>query len=776
MKNSLSQVSQRAGRIRGYAGGGVVRGPGTGTSDSISAKLSDGEFVLPADTVRKVGVKSLRDLVHATHTPVKAKPGRHNYANGDLATDDEQKHPNSFGDAAAAAADPSVTQVKTAAPAAPAPPPAAASAAASPNQTSPANTFPQSSPSAGANVYGGAGPGALGSSGQLASVPDGIGGQPGRQPARPNSFGDAAPAPVATPAAEPAATVANIPQPALQSVPAGAKSFGDAAAAARDSSVAQVPTGTQDARTRLLGPSAIPTGGLKAPAPDGSHDRWSNTEVGRNVTNSLAALPGVAGALPTIAKTGGAVSSGINAASRLLNVGAGVAAAGGAPTPAPAASSPSFAASEAGAGRGVVNPARVDPSTPLPQSGPSSDPQPGYGPIGDRMKLTNEQAATMNPAGRITATRGANGTMEFSGGNVSGQVSYNDAGGNALPGGGLNGKGFSGFDVAPAGANIATGPNGSYAFATSGSGLRDQGGQGSQGGQQDQGGQGGQGGQGSGYTADGVDVRGLNGPQAERYAAEVRQAQAINKGQAEQRKSWEHRVAQWDDPFSGIGKARRNMEVSMSGMTGYHHRGKGGAGEALAASRMAAYGNLAAQHFGMAAGDRDDATRRHTSDNTLRGTEMQEQGGTARARLMEAGHNNRFGQTQGLARDKFGLEQTAAGYQNRGAQRIEKAQQDLEAAGSDPAKQRSARQRLLGLMGKQDDDAWQGIALQGATDVHGNKTEGVLAALNKRTGDVRRLDQGAQHPSAAPAEGTRVRGKDGKMYVVKDGKPVLVGG
>ena len=369
----------------------------------------------------------------------------------------------------------------------------------------------------------------------------------------------------------------------------------------------------------------------------------------------------------------------------------------------------------------------------------------------------------MNPAGRITATRSANGTMEFSGGNVSGQVSYNDASGNALPGGGLNGKGFSGFDVAPAGANIATGPNGSYAFATSGSGQRDQGGQGSQGGQ---------GGQGSGYTADGVDVRGLNGPQAERYAAEVRQAQAINKGQAEQRKSWEHRVAQWNDPFSGIGQARRNMEVSMSGMTGYHHRGKGGAGEALAASRMAAYGNLAAQHFGMAAGDRDDATRRHTSDNTLRGTEMQEQGGTARARLMEAGQNSRFGQTQGLARDKFGMEQTAAGYQNRGAQRIEKAQQDLEAAGNDPAKQRSARQRLLGLMGKQDDDAWQGIALQGATDAHGNKTEGVLAALNKRTGDVRRLDQQSTQ-STAPADGARVRGKDGLIYVVRNGQPIL---
>ena len=49
---------------------------------------------------------------------------------------------------------------------------------------------------------------------------------------------------------------------------------------------------------------------------------------------------------------------------------------------------------------------------------------------------------------------------------MRGQVSYNDASGKALPGGGLEGKGFSGFNVAPAGANVAIGPNGSYAYST----------------------------------------------------------------------------------------------------------------------------------------------------------------------------------------------------------------------------------------------------------------------------------------------------------------------
>ena len=38
-----------------FAAGGEVKGPGTGTSDSVPARLSDGEFVLTAKSVRGAG-------------------------------------------------------------------------------------------------------------------------------------------------------------------------------------------------------------------------------------------------------------------------------------------------------------------------------------------------------------------------------------------------------------------------------------------------------------------------------------------------------------------------------------------------------------------------------------------------------------------------------------------------------------------------------------------------------------------------------------------------
>lgn len=53
----------------GYASGGKVRGPGGPTEDKIPAMLSDGEYVLPADTVKKVGVQNLDALKDATHAP-----------------------------------------------------------------------------------------------------------------------------------------------------------------------------------------------------------------------------------------------------------------------------------------------------------------------------------------------------------------------------------------------------------------------------------------------------------------------------------------------------------------------------------------------------------------------------------------------------------------------------------------------------------------------------------------------------------------------------------
>lgn len=51
-------------------GSPIVRGPGTGTSDSVPVNLSSGESVLPTDTTKALGSNAIARLIQATHTPV----------------------------------------------------------------------------------------------------------------------------------------------------------------------------------------------------------------------------------------------------------------------------------------------------------------------------------------------------------------------------------------------------------------------------------------------------------------------------------------------------------------------------------------------------------------------------------------------------------------------------------------------------------------------------------------------------------------------------------
>ena len=67
----------------GKALGGMVRGPGTSTSDSIPARLSNGEYVVRAAAVRQPGVRELLDGLNFG-TPIVRRMPRPYYAEGGL--------------------------------------------------------------------------------------------------------------------------------------------------------------------------------------------------------------------------------------------------------------------------------------------------------------------------------------------------------------------------------------------------------------------------------------------------------------------------------------------------------------------------------------------------------------------------------------------------------------------------------------------------------------------------------------------------------------------
>ncbi|MFC5802810.1 phage tail tape measure protein [Streptomyces formicae] len=86
------------GLVQGFPGGGFVQGPGTGTSDSIPAWVSNGEYVIKAAAVRKYGL-AMFDSLNAMRL---AGGGRVGYAKGGkvsaTVTNARRELPGDFGE------------------------------------------------------------------------------------------------------------------------------------------------------------------------------------------------------------------------------------------------------------------------------------------------------------------------------------------------------------------------------------------------------------------------------------------------------------------------------------------------------------------------------------------------------------------------------------------------------------------------------------------------------------------------------------------------------
>lgn len=183
-----------------------------------------------------------------------------------------------------------------------------------------------------------------------------------------------------------------------------------------------------------------------------------SSELGRQVYNTAMALPGIGG-IGRVAQTGGLVSRAVNTTAGVANkVATGTAALAALPAGAESPEPAPTAQPATGAGRGTVNPPTVGASKPLLEAARQQD--------WSRQGMTNAQVAQANPEGRVQFERQPNGVASFSGSNVSGPVSYTNGAGAPLAGAGIDGRGFGGFDSAPAGAKVAIGEGG-YAFGSS---------------------------------------------------------------------------------------------------------------------------------------------------------------------------------------------------------------------------------------------------------------------------------------------------------------------
>ena len=78
-------LKRRMAEADSYANGGMVRGPGTGTSDDVQDEVPEGTYIMPADSTKMIGARGLKNFGQGGKVPV-------NLSNGEFKMPPEQVH------------------------------------------------------------------------------------------------------------------------------------------------------------------------------------------------------------------------------------------------------------------------------------------------------------------------------------------------------------------------------------------------------------------------------------------------------------------------------------------------------------------------------------------------------------------------------------------------------------------------------------------------------------------------------------------------------------
>ncbi len=172
------------------------------------------------------------------------------------------------------------------------------------------------------------------------------------------------------------------------------------------------------------------------------------------------------------------------------------------------------------------------------------------------------------------------------------------------------------------------------------------------------------------------------------------------------------------------------------------------------------------------------------TDATLRGAQpgvdvvaMRENAGIQREGMQQFGATDRAARGFAVDQQRIGIEgrrvdseTEARGFQVRQAQQQEQLRNTLIDPNATPQQKAQAQAALQALSGK--GDSWKAVALQGGTDAQGNKTESILGAVNERTGEMKRMDQGGGN-QALPLPQNPSERQDGKRYALPNGSTMI---
>lgn len=157
-------------------------------------------------------------------------------------------------------------------------------------------------------------------------------------------------------------------------------------------------------------------------------------------------------------------------------------------------------------------------------------------------------------------------------------------------------------------------------------------------------------------------------------------------------------------------------------------------------------------------------------------TAMQQTGDNQRASLSAQGFATRDQRQAGVDNRKLAMQEAESGFKTRAQAQLENLRNTLLDPNATTEQRRIAQRSLAALSGKTAADRMQTVALPDTTTDTGQVVRGGQALVRTlEDGTVEQVPIGRQGKGgAAPyADGQRLQGKDGKSYVVKNGVPVL---
>ena len=149
---------------------------------------------------------------------------------------------------------------------------------------------------------------------------------------------------------------------------------------------------------------------------------------------------------------------------------------------------------------------------------------------------------------------------------------------------------------------------------------------------------------------------------------------------------------------------------------------------------------------------------------------MQQTGENQRTSLREQGFATRDQRKAGIDERTLAMQETESGFKTRAQAQLESLRGTLLDPNATTEQKAQAQAQLSALNDK--GDQWKALALQGGTDAMGNKTEGVLAAVNERTGEMKRFggDGKGAGPVAVSSPQQLAALPSGAVYIGPDGK------